>query len=117
MAFSFTCTGASVGQVRRDSDCSALIDTHALQTFVNSSDEATLTYQADFRGSSLVAVKETKRFTKNMTEVCQTRSEDLNSGISRTDDAEHACRDLTDYCKLFFSDMQIIIISSYPHFS
>ena len=78
MTFSSTCTGASVGQVRRDGDTSALIDTHALQTFFNSSDEPALPYQADRRCSSLVAVKETKRLTKEMSEVCVC-SEDVNS--------------------------------------
>lgn len=58
--FSFTCTGASIGQVRRDSDCSALIHAHALQTFINASDEPALAEQAHLCVSSLMAVEEAK---------------------------------------------------------
>lgn len=76
--FFLTCTGASIGQVRRDGDCPALVHTHALQTFVNAGDESTLTQQTDLCGSSLMAVKKHKRMskTKRMSEVGQLRLEE-----------------------------------------
>lgn len=57
--FLFTCTGASIGQVGRDCEFSALIHTHALQTFVNASDQSALPEQAHLCVSFLVA--ETKQ--------------------------------------------------------
>lgn len=50
-----TCTGAAVGQVRRDSDAPALVHTHVLQTLVDAGDEAPLPQQAHLSCSSLVA--------------------------------------------------------------
>lgn len=81
--YPFTCTGASIGQVRRDSDGPALIHAHALQTFVDACDEATLTQHANFGGSSLVAAKTTFPKTKEESEVeesypsCQLRGCEL----------------------------------------
>lgn len=79
--FSFTCTGASIGQVRRDGDCPALIHTHALQAFINASDESALPEQAHLGVSFLMAVKENQKGNKDKGNV-RSRStlEDVNSG-------------------------------------
>lgn len=50
-----TCTGAAVGQVRRDSDDPALVHAHVSQTLVDPGDEAPLPQQAHLGRSSLVA--------------------------------------------------------------
>lgn len=42
-----TCADAAVGQVRRDGDPPALIDTHALQAAIHPSDESTQAHLAD----------------------------------------------------------------------
>lgn len=59
--------------MRRDGDRPALIHTHALQTFIDASDEPALPDQAHLGVSSLVAAEETKRLTqtKEMSEVGQ----------------------------------------------
>lgn len=64
--FFFTCTGASIGQVGRDGDSPALIHTHALQTFINASDEPALPEQAHLGVSSLMAVKEVDKDKGNV---------------------------------------------------
>lgn len=61
----FTCTRASIGQMRWDSNRPALIHTHALQTFINASDEPTFSQHTDLSGSSLVAAKGTFAKTKD----------------------------------------------------
>ena len=58
--FLLTCTGASIGQVRRDCDSSALVHTHALQALIDASDEPTLPEQAHLGFSSLMAAKKKK---------------------------------------------------------
>lgn len=70
--FLFTCTGASIGQVGRDCEFSALIHTHALQTFVNASDQSALPEQAHLCVSFLVAETKQKfdEDTKETSEVC-----------------------------------------------
>lgn len=54
-----TCTGAPVGQVRRDSDGPDLVYAHALQTFLHTRQQSTLSDQAHFGLSSLMAVGKT----------------------------------------------------------
>lgn len=57
----FTCSGASIGQVRRDGDGSALVHTHALHTFIDASEQPTLTEQGHFCLPSLMAVEEEEK--------------------------------------------------------
>lgn len=56
-ALTRTCADAAVGQVRRDGDPTALIDTHALQAAVHPSDESTQAHLADEGFSSVMAAE------------------------------------------------------------
>lgn len=55
-----TCAGAAVAQVRGDSDGPALVHTHALQTFIDAFQQATLAELGHFSDPSLVAAEEVK---------------------------------------------------------
>lgn len=55
-----TCAGASVAQVRGDSDGPALVHAHALQTFIDAFQQATLAELGHFSVPSLMAAEDVK---------------------------------------------------------